>query len=641
MPQPKTSYDEVRIPFDKMTFSPDVPSTALGPNEYNDGLNIETDVRGIRSVAGDELVFETLPDTPVYISGGYRQDGLFWIIVALESGEWLANSGASSGTYGTWIDITPSYASYIAGYTQATNITEAWSGTVPVFNDGTNPPFFWLDNQNTMTMYSNTVPIDINNVDAGSLSTTVRFYFTETWTGVTLPFSNGEYVTVTEVQPSDYNGTWEVYDVTTTYVEVYCNVSLAYSSGGVVAPEYSWNYNPAWESVTAGFIRSYNTPNVGTILVAGNLTAYDEFGATVYPTTFQWSQAFGLNAVPTTWTPTLTNVANQLEIPVRGPILDAFPSDGNLFVCSYWDTVIFSPINFSTTNAPILGVRPFNPGRGLLSANCWAQVDGTVYGVDARDIWIFNGQQFQSLGNQRVKNWFYDQLDPAYYDRVYMITNTEKNQIEIYYPDSNAYQGIPNKMLSYRFDLDIWNAPREVTEATYACETPVWTLNEFDTWVSNGASRTVMYASVGTNPVESFVAQTAVGYAHANGDPIYSFFRRDNIKLLKDYSGKMMVHRILPEAVNLGGVPFTGSYGTVVMPSTGSISIKLQGANSVGQDPASTLSIGVTMNSDNPWAQFNQNAYRVNTVEIGNTSSTSIWACSALTWQFTQVEDDR
>ena len=41
------NYEEVRIPFTKMTFTPDVPSAALGPNEYNDGLNVESDVRGI------------------------------------------------------------------------------------------------------------------------------------------------------------------------------------------------------------------------------------------------------------------------------------------------------------------------------------------------------------------------------------------------------------------------------------------------------------------------------------------------------------------------------------------------------------------------------------------------------------------
>lgn len=58
MAQTKKAYEEAKIPFQKMTFSPDVPSSALGPNEYNAGLNVETDVRGIRSVAGDEFYTE-------------------------------------------------------------------------------------------------------------------------------------------------------------------------------------------------------------------------------------------------------------------------------------------------------------------------------------------------------------------------------------------------------------------------------------------------------------------------------------------------------------------------------------------------------------------------------------------------------
>ena len=81
MPNPK--YQEVRIPFEKMTFTPDVPSTALGANEYNDGLNVEADVRGIRSVAGDITILETVPGTPTYVSGGYRADNLFWFIVPI------------------------------------------------------------------------------------------------------------------------------------------------------------------------------------------------------------------------------------------------------------------------------------------------------------------------------------------------------------------------------------------------------------------------------------------------------------------------------------------------------------------------------------------------------------------------------
>jgi hypothetical protein len=290
--------------------------------------------------------------------------------------------------------------------------------------------------------------------------------------------------------------------------------------------------------------------------VAGDLTITDLSNvATRFPATVQWSQAFGLNQMPATWEPTITNVANQLEVPLRGPVQDAFPSNGQLFICSYWDTVVFSPINYSTTSAPIIGVRLFNTGRGLLNPSCSVNTDRMVYGIDARDVWMFDGKEFTGLGNQRVKNYLFDQVDPLHTDKIYMEVNTNKNQIEIYYPTTAATSGVPNKMMSYRYDLDSWNPPRDVTTAISAVESPVWYYDSGTaTWKNDPASRTVVYvqgaASKKLVMKDQGTAFLATG-PNPNGN-ITSQFRRDNIKLLKDYSGKMMVHRILPEVKQRG-----------------------------------------------------------------------------------------
>jgi hypothetical protein len=296
-------------------------------------------------------------------------------------------------------------------------------------------------------------------------------------------------------------------------------------------------------------------------------------------------------------------------------------------------------------------VRQYNQGRGLLSSNCWANTDKLVYGVDARDIWVFDGQDFQGLGNQRVKNWFYDQLAPAYYDRVFMEVNSQRSQVEIYYPDSSAIGGVPNKMLSYRYDLDCWNAPRDVSSATFSCESPIWrdvTDSSLPVWGAEFGSRTVVYAQ---GVPESKVVQKDQGYAFlptvTNPEGlISSVFRRDNIKLLKDYSGKLMVHRILPEVVNIGAEPFTGTDELPITPGPGNITVTILGANSVGSAPTvkTPVELAVDANGNagaNPWAQINQNAFRVNSIELSNASNTDVWMCLATTWQITQVEDDR
>ena len=687
---------EIRIPFAKMSFSPDVPATALGPNEYNSGINIETDVRGVRSISGDEEILASAPGTPNYISGGFRADGNFWFIIANDAGEWWASDG------GAWQNITP--VTQTQSYAQNLNITECWNGTIPFFNDTKNPPMFWLDGESTMRMYSNVLPIGIDDIVYDTTSTLKIQLGTPQSTP---PFTAGEFINITGVN-NYYDGVYEVASSDLTSITYYATVSAgAPGAGGSVGPEYTWNYNPNWKSYTATFMRMYNSPNVGSILVAGGLEVIelqnivgntssssttltttnastamigsDIFGPdipanttianvtpgvsitlsnastgthtnqtfqvvytnnpTTYPVTVQWSQAFGLNQAPLTWEPTIINVANQLEVPLRGPVVDAFPCNGQFFLSSYWDTVVFSPLNYATTSAPILGVRLFNQGRGMLTSNAWANTDKLVYGIDSRDIWVFDGNDFNGLGNQRVKNWFFDNLDPLYVDRLYMEVNTQKNQVEIYFTSiEEDTDGVPNRMLSYRYDLDIWNAPREIDSGTFACETPVWSYNG-SAWTADYGSRTVAYVRGSANVS---IIQKDQGTSWGDDSAITSIFRRDNIKMLENYSGKMLVHRILPEAVNLDGkgVPIDPA-SNVQANLKGNITVSIGTADSVAQAPTFQTNVDMVIDTTNPWTQINQNDGRVNTLELSNTSNASIWMCSATTWQYSQVEDDR
>ena len=545
------TFTEISTPFTKMTWSPDIPSAALSPNEYNAGYNVETNIRGIQSVAGDVNILSSIPGTVIFVSAGYRANNVYWFICATTATEWYAVTAAGSP-----VNITP--AGLVGSYTAETIITDAWNGDVLFVNDGLNPPMYLLPSGAEFIQYSN------------------------------------------DPTPPDPD----------TYI---------------------WNYNPAWSSLTAGFMRLWATPNVGSILIAGNLTAVDGGSGIIepYPTTVRWSQAFGLNSGPTTWAPTQVNIANELEIPVRGPVIDGFPCGSNFFLCSYWDTVIFSPINYQSTSAPIIGVSLFNVGRGLLNANCWANTDKTVYGLDARDIWVFDGNNFQSLGTQRVRNYFYSNLNPLYTHRVFMTNNTSKNQIEIYYPDLES-TGYCNKMISYCYTLDVFNPPRDVSNASHAVESPIFTAVG-NTWAHNDASRTVVYSNAAGNVS---LVQKDQGTAFLGNVAIESQFRRDNIRLTKDYSNQSLVHRILPEVINISntGLPTT---------STGNVTITIGGAGSVGAAPTFAPAVTIPIDTDNPWTQINQNVNRVNTIEISNTSSTVRWLVTAVNWQFKVTQDSR
>ena len=219
------ALNPVKTPFGKMSYTPDVPPAALGPNEYNIGQNVETDVRGIKKVAGEELILNQIPGNPIFMTSGFRLNGVFWFIVCCDDGNWF---GVTTSGITVFTPLVPEYDG--TQYTAETAITATWNGDVVFFNDTINPPMYLLPDKTEIRLY-----------DSAYLDQTPN-----------------------------------------TYV---------------------WNYNTStgWTNLVAGFQRVYAAPNVGSVLVAGNISYTSS--ATVYtnPNTIRWSQAFGLNSGPTSW----------------------------------------------------------------------------------------------------------------------------------------------------------------------------------------------------------------------------------------------------------------------------------------------------------------------------------------------------
>jgi hypothetical protein len=532
-------YSRLRTPFTSMSFTPDVPSNALGTTEYSNGLNVEADVRGIKKVGGEEEILSAIPGNVVFYEGGFRSEATWVYIAATREGKWymLTAGGITNITPG--VGANPNVA--LSGYSDNVNITTSWVGNVFFINDGLRSPMYFLPTRTEINIYD-------------------------------------------------------------------------------TAPDnFVWNYDVGVSATRAGFVRNFCSPNVGNILVSGNLTKDFTVGTTVnYPTTIRWSQAFASSGVPQTWLPTLTNVANEQEVPVRGSLIDGFALGGNFYMCSYWDTAVMSPISYQNSTAPVFGVRLYNQGRGLLNNNCWTNTDASVYGVDSRDIWVFNGSEFASLGNQKVKNYFYDNLSPVYSDRVFMVNNTRKNQIEIYYPDLTS-TGWCNRMLSWRYDLQVWNAPRSVANACMGTEGPIFASGAF-----KYASRTVVYAQGSTASSKPIQTNRTNAF---RGAAIPTLFERTNLVLQTEkgpvpYSSKVYVHRILPEIAG-----------------SGSVDITVGGANSTQQEPVYGASGTVAIDTDNPWAPTQQNTVRTVSVKVESNDATDAWNMTALNWQATIVED--
>ena len=199
-----------------------------------------------------------------------------------------------------------------------------------------------------------------------------------------------------------------------------------------------------------------------------------------------------------------------------------------------------------------------------------------------------------------------------------MVNNTQKNQVELYYPDLNS-SGWCNKMLSWRYDLKLWNAPRDVANACMATEAPVYNGSSF-----NYASRTVTYARGSVSSSKMRQTNITNGFA---GSAISCLFERTNATLQTaegpvPYSSKVYIHRILPESVG-----------------TGKLTISVGGANSAAQTPTYGTSVQTDIVTDNPWVTTQQNTVRTVAIKMESNDSTDTWNVPALNWQATITED--
>ena len=89
-----SDYSRLRTPFTSMSFTPDVPSNALGPNEYNSGKNVEADVRCIKKIFGEIQIASTITDMPIFMEGGFRSETSWVYIVATRNSSSQGNMHA-------------------------------------------------------------------------------------------------------------------------------------------------------------------------------------------------------------------------------------------------------------------------------------------------------------------------------------------------------------------------------------------------------------------------------------------------------------------------------------------------------------------------------------------------------------------
>lgn len=135
----------------------------------------------------------------------------------------------------------------------------------------------------------------------------------------------------------------------------------------------------------------------------------------------------------------------------NSPILNIMPIGRGLLGVYQKDYVT----TLQDTGNPAFYIPRFGDNVGLIAPKAVTQIRGGHLFVSNTGIHFFSGGGTQSIGTQRIDDYFYNELKRSLVDHVYCYTDWENQEAVILYPNSSATDE-PNKALIYNWQFDHW-----------------------------------------------------------------------------------------------------------------------------------------------------------------------------------------
>ncbi len=202
----------------------------------------------------------------------------------------------------------------------------------------------------------------------------------------------------------------------------------------------------------------------------------------------RWSKAAEPGTIPDEWTPSGSNDAGDVELSDSpGELLCAYPLRDSLLI--YKRSATYQAKYVGGDN--IFNFRKVLSTSGALTRRAVCDVNGQHLVVNDGDIVLTDGNNKRSIGEARVKDWLFNQLDQDNYLNLFCTYNRAQNEVLIAFPSSG--NEFCDTALVYNVDLDSFGV-RDLDDIVQA---PVGVVNdttESNTW----ADRTEVWAdSVG------------------------------------------------------------------------------------------------------------------------------------------------
>lgn len=149
----------------------------------------------------------------------------------------------------------------------------------------------------------------------------------------------------------------------------------------------------------------------------------------------KWSAAADPGAIPASWTPLATNDAGDFELSdTPGPALLAVPIRGSMLIYKRSSTYA---VDFVGGN-DVFSLRTLFTSSGALTSHAACDVNGQHFVVTDGDIILTDGTNRQSIGQSRMREFLFNQLDQTNYQNLFVVYHRAKNEVHTFFPESGS-----------------------------------------------------------------------------------------------------------------------------------------------------------------------------------------------------------
>jgi len=232
--------------------------------------------------------------------------------------------------------------------------------------------------------------------------------------------------------------------------------SLAQFGNATLASNYT---DTIQRSTGAGFTAIAGAPKAKIIFSVGTqIMALNTNDGTAKPDGWHCCATYD----ETSWSPSLITLAASGRI-VSQP--GSFTAGGRLgeYAIAYKEKAIFVG---QFVGAPTIWdwVQVSGGDAGCVGQNAFADIGGAHFIVGQDNFWLFDGSRPIPVGDELLRNWFYNNSSPNNRYKTQVVCDRQNNVVWVFYCSTSA--SVPDKALVYHMKSKLWGAVDITVQAT-------------------------------------------------------------------------------------------------------------------------------------------------------------------------------